>query len=255
MDWLQAFLPLNLERLSVWIGVLCTLAIYSLLYRENPIYRFFEHMYIGLAAGYSLGPLGVDILYRYWIEPIWIQGYWAWAFVVPYGMYLYFIFSERYGWISRIVIGTLIGASAGLFFQEFSSRYLPQLNSTLQKPLWVSDANPDLTYGMIINNILFVIILLSVLTYFTFSYEQRGPVKAGRDLGTMVPDDWAGCDFRQHGHGAYGADDWAHLLPAERLVADSRGGRLRWNCIADGWRSCSRRCCARASMYTSQRLR
>jgi hypothetical protein len=59
MDWLQAFLPLNLERLSVWIGVLCTLAIYSLLYRENPIYRFFEHMYIGLAAGYSLGPLGV----------------------------------------------------------------------------------------------------------------------------------------------------------------------------------------------------
>lgn len=69
MDWLQAFLPLNLERLSVWIGVLCTLAIYSLLYRENPIYRFFEHMYIGLAAGYSLGPLGVDILYRYWIEP------------------------------------------------------------------------------------------------------------------------------------------------------------------------------------------
>jgi hypothetical protein len=177
MDWLQAFLPLNLERLSVWIGVLCTLAIYSLLYRENPIYRFFEHMYIGLAAGYSLGPLGVDILYRYWIEPIWIQGYWAWAFVVPYGMYLYFIFSERYGWISRIVIGTLIGASAGLFFQEFSSRYLPQLNSTLQKPLWVSDANPDLTYGMIVNNILFVIILLSVLTYFTFSYEQRGPVK------------------------------------------------------------------------------
>jgi hypothetical protein len=115
MDWLLEFLPRNLDRLSVWIGVLCTLAIYSLLYRENPIYRFFEHMYIGLAAGYSLGPLGVDILYRYWIEPIWIQGYWAWAFVVPYGMYLYFIFSERYGWISRIVIGTLIGASAGCF--------------------------------------------------------------------------------------------------------------------------------------------
>jgi hypothetical protein len=46
----------------------------------------------------------------------------------------------------------------------------------------VSDANPDLTYGMIINNILFVIILLSVLTYFTFSYEQRGPVKARRDI-------------------------------------------------------------------------
>ncbi|MDW8051751.1 MAG: hypothetical protein RMJ83_04625 [Armatimonadota bacterium] len=177
MDWLLEFLPLKPERLNIWIGLICTLAIYSLLYRENPFYRFFEHMYIGLAAGYSLGPLGVDVLYRYWIEPIWVQGYWAWAFVVPYGMYLYFIFSERYGWISRIVIGTLIGASAGLFFQEFSSRYLPQLNSTLQKPLWMSSANPDLTVGAVINNFLFVIILLSVLTYFTFSYEQRGAVK------------------------------------------------------------------------------
>jgi hypothetical protein len=191
MDWLQEFLPfnnlnplsINWDRLGVWIGVLCTLAIYSLLYRENPIYRFFEHMYIGLAAGYSLGPLGVDILYRYWIEPIWIQGYWAWAFVVPYGMYLYFIFSERYGWISRIVIGTLIGASAGLFFQEFSSRYLPQLNSTLQKPLWISDANPDVTIWTVMTNFLFITILLSVLTYFTFSYEQRGAVKRVAILG------------------------------------------------------------------------
>lgn len=183
MDWLMQFLPLNIERISVWIGVLCTLAIYSLLYRENPIYRFFEHMYIGLAAGYSLGPLFVDTIYRYWIEPIWVQGYWAWAFVVPYGMYLYFIFSERYGWISRIVIGTLIGASAGLFFQEFSSRYLPQLNSTLQKPLWISSANPDITGWDVFVNFLFIVILLSVLTYFTFSYEQRGGVKRVAILG------------------------------------------------------------------------
>ncbi|MDW8107369.1 MAG: hypothetical protein RMK45_07815, partial [Armatimonadota bacterium] len=69
------------------------------------------------------------------------------------------------------------------FFQEFSSRYLPQLNSTLQKPLWISSANPELTVGTIINNFLFVIILLSVLTYFTFSYEQRGAVKRIAILG------------------------------------------------------------------------
>ncbi|MFQ3610258.1 MAG: hypothetical protein SNJ72_02085 [Fimbriimonadales bacterium] len=177
MEWLQNFLPLSFDRLVVWIGVLCTIAIYSLLYRENPLYRFFEHMYIGLAAGYSLGPLGVDIIYRYYIDPIWNQGYWAWAFVIPFGMYLYFIYSERYGWVSRLVIGLLIGASAGLFFQEFSSRYLVQLNSTLQRPLWFSANNPDLTVGNLIVNYLFIVILLSVITYFTFSYQQRGAVK------------------------------------------------------------------------------
>ncbi|CUU09415.1 hypothetical protein GBSOP10_105929 [Armatimonadetes bacterium GBS] len=174
---LQQFLPLSLDRINVWIGVLCTLAIYSLLYRENPLYRFFEHMYIGLAAGYSLGPLGVDILYRYWITPIWVQGQWAWAFLVPFGMYLYFIYSERYGWVSRLVIGALVGTSAGLFFQEFASRYVVQLNSTLSRPLWMSSANPEADLFGVITNWVFIIILVSVLVYFTFSYPQKGVVK------------------------------------------------------------------------------
>ncbi len=174
---LQQFLPLSLERANVWIGVVCTLAIYSLLYRENPVYRFFEHMYIGLAAGYSLGPLGVDILYRYWITPIWVQGQWAWAFLVPFGMYLYFIYSERYGWVSRLVIGALVGTSAGLFFQEFASRYVVQLSSTLSRPLWMSSTNPDVSLFGVLTNWVFILILASVLVYFTFSYPQKGMVK------------------------------------------------------------------------------
>jgi hypothetical protein len=41
MDWLIEFLPSSVERINVWIGVICTFAIYSILYRENPFYRFF----------------------------------------------------------------------------------------------------------------------------------------------------------------------------------------------------------------------
>ncbi len=182
MEWLQQFLPLNWDRLSVWIGVLCTLAIYSILYRENPFYRFFEHLYIGLAAGYSLGPLLVDIIYKYWVDPL-LHGDWLWAYVVPFGLYLYFIYSEKYGWLSRIVIGVLIGASAGLFFQEFTSRYLVQLNGTLAKPLWITNANQNLIISNVINNWIFIIILLSVLLYFTFSFEHRGAVKRTATLG------------------------------------------------------------------------
>ncbi len=181
MDWLQEFLPLSWERLNIWIGVICTFAIYSILYRENPFYRFFEHMYIGLAAGYSLGPLLVDILYRYWVEPL-TQGFWAWSFVVPFGLYLYFIYSERYGWLSRIVIGVLIGASAGLFFQEFASRQLPQLNSALAKPLWQT-SNNDVVISDVLNNWIFIVFLLSVLTYFTFSFEHRGVVRRVATFG------------------------------------------------------------------------
>ncbi len=184
MEWWQNFLPLSYERIGVWLSVICTFAIYSILYRENPFYRFFEHLFIGLGAGYSLGPVLTDALYRYWYVPLWQDGYWAWAPVVPFGLYLYFIYSERYGWVSRLVIGLLIGANAGLFFQEFASRQLPQLNSTLSKPLWITSANFDLTNGQVlqwlptvINNWIFIIFLLAVMTYFTFSFEHRGPVK------------------------------------------------------------------------------
>ncbi len=183
MDWLQEFLPLTNQRINIWIGVICTIAIYSMLYRENPFYRFFEHMYIGLGAGYALGPTLVDSLYRYWIDPIWNNGYWLWAPLVPFGIYLYFVYSEKYGWISRIVIGSLIGAYAGMTFQQFSSLYIPQLNSTIQRPFLPIGPNADLSPVSAVFNILFVIILLSVLTYFTFSYEQKGVVKRTAILG------------------------------------------------------------------------
>lgn len=184
MDWLIEFLPLNLDRLNVWIGALCTFAIYSILYRENPFYRFFEHMYIGLAAGYALGPYLVDVIYRYWWEPIRADGIWWLSFVVPFGMYLYFIYSEKYGWVSRIVIGSLIGAYAGLTFQAFSSRYLPQLQGALSKVLWYPpNATSEIYLSTLINNWIFVIILLSVLTYFTFSFEHRGAVKRTALIG------------------------------------------------------------------------
>ncbi|MCS7301120.1 MAG: hypothetical protein NZ556_06150 [Fimbriimonadales bacterium] len=173
-----------MDRINVWIGALCTFAIYSILYRENPFYRFFEHMYIGLAAGYALGPYLVDVIYRFWWEPIREEGVWWLSFVLPFGMYLYFIYSEKYGWVSRIVIGSLIGAYAGLTFQAFSSRYLPQLQGALSKVLWYPpNATGEIYLSTILNNWIFVIILLAVLTYFTFSFEHRGSVKRTAILG------------------------------------------------------------------------
>ncbi|MCS7209632.1 MAG: hypothetical protein NZ874_08685 [Fimbriimonadales bacterium] len=187
MDWLLAFLPLNFERTSIWIGAICTLAIYSILYRENPFYRLFEHMFVGLAAGYALGPNLVDVIYRFWWEPIRQDGIWWLSFVVPFGMYLYFIYNEKYGWVSRIVIGALIGASAGLAFQAFSSRYLPQLQGALSKVLWYPpNSTGEIYISTILNNWIFVVILLAVLTYFTFSFEHRGAVKRTATLGRWL---------------------------------------------------------------------
>ena len=38
--------------LELWIGALLTLMILSFLYRDNPFYRFAEHLFVGVSAAY-----------------------------------------------------------------------------------------------------------------------------------------------------------------------------------------------------------
>jgi hypothetical protein len=40
--------------LPILLGGIATLAIYSFLVKENSFYRFFEHLYIGIATGFGL---------------------------------------------------------------------------------------------------------------------------------------------------------------------------------------------------------
>ena len=40
------------EALGIWIGAGLTLCIYSFLYKDNPFYKFAEHIYVGVSTGY-----------------------------------------------------------------------------------------------------------------------------------------------------------------------------------------------------------
>ena len=39
------------EFIGIWIAALLTLCIYSFLYRDNPFYRFAEHLFVGVSGG------------------------------------------------------------------------------------------------------------------------------------------------------------------------------------------------------------
>ena len=44
-----------MATLEIWVAVFLTLAIYSILYRENPWFRLAESIYLGVAVGYGVG--------------------------------------------------------------------------------------------------------------------------------------------------------------------------------------------------------
>ena len=39
---------------GVWIAALLTLCVFSFLYKDNPLYKFAEHLFVGVSAGYYI---------------------------------------------------------------------------------------------------------------------------------------------------------------------------------------------------------
>jgi hypothetical protein len=194
--------------LKLTVGVAATIGLYSVLYRETKLYRFFEHIFIGLAVGWSIVALWTETLSELWwdrlmgLQPegagdVGRPGYWAYAFVVPLGLMAYFIFSQKHNWISRIPIGLLLGIATGQFFSVFWRQYGPQIQGSMKPGIPTTferftapspeGLSPEAlatvqlhTYpSEAISNLVFMITTLCVLSYFIFSLEFRNKFLLG----------------------------------------------------------------------------
>ncbi|MCX7799870.1 MAG: PQQ-like beta-propeller repeat protein [Fimbriimonadales bacterium] len=124
---------------AVWLGAFCVLAIYSYLFRDNPLYRLMMQIFIGINVGYAVVVQWKDILYPLWwlpmtdgIEALLGRGqgspYGAlWVLVGCLGLLWYFQLSRRYLWLSRIVIGITVGIGAGFTFKSLFGQNIPQV--------------------------------------------------------------------------------------------------------------------------------
>lgn len=184
MTWFSPWLSAHLPTLLVWIGAICTLGLYSVLYRENRLYRLFEHIFLGLATGYLVAQTWTDVLLPKWWVPMWDKGQWVYIFALVAGLFYYFIYSRRHNWLARLMIGFFLGVASGRTFQAFVNDTWPQIPTSF-KPVVPHPALRDATGKVVakavtwpdaINNILFLVIILCVMSYFFFSFEQKNAV-------------------------------------------------------------------------------
>ena len=170
---------------GVWVGALLTLCIFSFLYKDNPLYKFAEHLFVGVSAAYY-------IVLNYWtviqanlVDPLheafgghlaggpWAarQGdYRAWL-VIPgvLGVLLFARLFSRIEWVSRWSLAVIIGVYAGLKTTGFAQGDLvAQVQGSLQ-PLWVA-GHPGASF----NAILFTVGLVASLLFFFYSREHKG---------------------------------------------------------------------------------
>lgn len=160
---------------ALLLGGLGTIGIFSLVFKENKLYRFFEHLYVGLATGYGLEVTWTQVLKQFWWDPMVKDGDWAWIFAVPLGLMIYGLYTRRFAWMSRLIFGILFGLAAGTIFQGFSAEYVPQVEHSFL-PIIPHDIHNHTDVVTAINNLLFIVILVCVLVYFFFAFEQNSRV-------------------------------------------------------------------------------
>jgi len=116
--------------LSIWIAAISILAIYSFLIKENPLYRIAEHLYVGLAAGYSLA-VGYSNVRTMAVVPI-LEGK-LWLFLpCLLGVLMFMGLVPRYAWLRRYPVSFLVGVGTGIAMKGIiSSRILAQIRATM----------------------------------------------------------------------------------------------------------------------------
>ena len=172
---------MSVQHIVTILAAICTLAIFSILYKENAVYRFFEHVFIGLATGYGITILWTQVLKPTWWIPMTAEGKWPWIFALVIGGMFYTIYIPRYAWMSRLLMVTLMGTAAGIAFQGFARLYIPQLTSSFLPIL-----APKPPY-LQIQNLVIVVTIVTVMTYFFFSFEHRSrTIRSSASLGRWL---------------------------------------------------------------------
>jgi len=172
-------------NLWVWFMGFGMLALFSFVYKENPFYRLFEHIYVGAAAGYTVVVNYGNIVDRA-ITPLTKNG--AYNMLVPIilGVLLYTRFFKKVAYLSRWSIAFLLGIGVGISTAGLiQSQLIAQVRAGMMN-LLVYDKAGALLLSRSINNLIMFAGTMSVILYFFFSVTQTGIVKKGSTLGRYV---------------------------------------------------------------------
>lgn len=164
----------------VWFMGLGMLCLFSFIYNENPMYRLFEHIYVGASAGYLIVINYGSILDRGW-TPLTTKGQWNLISPLVVGVLLYTRFIKSIAWISRWSMSFLIGIGVGISMYGVLQSQLIAQSRAAMVPLIVKGSA-----GASINNLIMVVGVLSVVFYFFFALEQKGIVRRVSMFGRYV---------------------------------------------------------------------
>lgn len=195
------------DALLVTSGAFFTLAIFSFLYKDNPVYKFAEHLFVGVSAAYWMvmgfwTTLVPNLLPR--VAPALAEGlgqqagsdtinYW---YLIPVLLGVFLLLrlvpslSQYGGW----AVAFLVGTTAGLNFTAFlSSNFMQQIASTMI-PIVQLNAGGAFSWNLaasgplvgLLTTLVVVFGTIAALAYFFFSREQVGLLSGVSRIGIWI---------------------------------------------------------------------
>jgi hypothetical protein len=157
------------ELLGIWLAAILTLAIYSFLYRDNPFYKFAEHLLVGLSVGFLIVIAFKDTVIPKVIDPLFVHKRLLAIIPVILGLLMFTRFWKQTAWLSRPALALYIGFGAGASIPANMQSYiLAQMKATISPFASLS------TVGDLINAVIVLVGLAATLIYFYFSKKHEG---------------------------------------------------------------------------------
>ncbi|HCV25685.1 MAG TPA: hypothetical protein DGN59_19685 [Candidatus Latescibacteria bacterium] len=215
------YLDMSWTSLGVITAAGLTVSLYSFLYRDNPLFKLAEHIFVGVAAAYIFGIYWYQSLYGEVVVRIFGIGddpatmTQRLLLLVPsvLGLLILTRMSVKIGWLSRISFAFVVGVGAGFTIPRYISAFLlSQIEATIRPITMDVDG---------LNLLLILIGVVGVLVYFFFSVEHRGVVGGISKVGIWFLMISFGASFGYTimarlslliGRIRFLLDDWLHVM-------------------------------------------
>lgn len=193
------------ETIGVIIAGFLSLMMFSFIFKDNPFFKFGEHLYLGIAIGYYVNIQWFNYMRPNLVEkiipkigppnPVDLANPDVITFpeadylvILPafLGIFILLRLIPKIAWLSRISFAFYIGGYAGINLpMVVAGIILPQLVAATAAITFVAD-DGALAIGPGINTILLMVSTFCVLVYFFFSIEHKGAVYGLSKVGIYV---------------------------------------------------------------------
>lgn len=174
------------KEIQLWVAVFFTLMMLSFLYRDNPLYKLGENIFLGISIGYGWVRMYNITIKPFLIRPVQdmfidFQAYDITTFFwLLMGSTLLFRFSRKYGWVANYYMAFMYAYVAGITI-PLNVQNMFVYASNLMQPIFEQPSLFEITKWAII-----IFGTFAALMYFFFSKPHQGALGKAAKFGILV---------------------------------------------------------------------